>query len=255
MNPRVRLTIFLVGALVLASSWIATSLTLPAFGQHRSAYADQVLARAVAQRNTLNVATAVNFDFRAVDTLGEEFILFASVCGVTMLLRGWRERPGVESPTPSQAVRAASRLSGDAVRMLGMLFVPATLAFGIYLVAFGQLSMGGGFQGGVVIATSALLTYVVAGSVLFGATPKPVIEALDALGAGLYVLIGLASLLAGGAFLGNDLPLGTRGSMLSAGTIPLINAAVGVEVAAGFMLLFREFAEQLGRPSGEDERT
>ncbi len=34
------------------------------------------------------------------------------------------------------------------------------------------------------------------------------------------------------------------GTLLSAGTIPVINLAVGLEVAAGFTLLLSEFLEQ-----------
>ena len=50
--------------------------------------------------------------------------------------------------------------------------------------------------------------------------------------------------MAGGAFLENVLPLGKTGSLLSAGTIPVINLFVGLEVAAGFALLFAEFLEE-----------
>ena len=50
---------------------------------------------AVPQRHTANVVTAVVFDYRGFDTMGEEFILFAAVSGVVLLLRetrGARER-------------------------------------------------------------------------------------------------------------------------------------------------------------------
>ena len=42
---------------------------------------------------------------------------------------------------------------------------------------------------------------------------------------------------AGATFLANVLPLGQPGALLSAGTIPLLNLAVGLEVAGGFVLL------------------
>ena len=42
-------------------------------------------------------------------------------------------------------------------------------------------------------------------------------------------------MIAGGAFLQNVLPLGQLESMLSGGTIPLINFGVGLEVAAGIL--------------------
>jgi multicomponent Na+:H+ antiporter subunit B len=70
------------------------------------------------------------------------------------------------------------------------------------------------------------------------------IDQAEALGAGGYVVVGLFGLVASGAFLANALPFGVAGTLLSAGTIPVINLAVGLEVAAGFTLLLSEFLEQ-----------
>ncbi len=49
----------------------------------------------IPERQTTAVVSAINFDYRGFDTLGEEFILFAAVIGVASLLRGLRgERHG-----------------------------------------------------------------------------------------------------------------------------------------------------------------
>jgi multicomponent Na+:H+ antiporter subunit B len=117
--------------------------------------------------------------------------------------------------------------------------------FGIYVVAHGHLTPGGGFQGGVVLATGALLVYLSGEYVtLRRVRPQNLIDRAEALGAGGYVVTGLFGLVAAGAFLTNALPLGAPGTLLSAGTIPVINVAVGLEVAAGFTLLLSEFLEQ-----------
>src|SRR3712207_8535195 len=42
---------------------------------------------AAVERHATNVVMAVTFDYRGFDTLGEEFILFAAVMGVALLLR------------------------------------------------------------------------------------------------------------------------------------------------------------------------
>ena len=50
--------------------------------------------------------------------------------------------------------------------------------------------------------------------------------------------------------------MGGVGSLLVGGTIPLINFAVGVEVAAGFAVLFLSFFKEMHRPppkQSEDE--
>jgi multicomponent Na+:H+ antiporter subunit B len=64
----------------------------------------------------------------------------------------------------------------------------------------------------------------------------------------LYVLIGTIALFFGKHFLTNVLPLGQTGQLLSSGTILLINCAVGIEVAAGFLLLYCEFIKPLENP-------
>jgi multicomponent Na+:H+ antiporter subunit B len=70
------------------------------------------------------------------------------------------------------------------------------------------------------------------------------IEFAEALGAASLALLGFAGLFAGGAFLQNTLPLGTAGDLLSAGTIPLGNIAVGLAVSGGFAFMLSEFLEQ-----------
>ena len=56
--------------------------------------------------------------------------------------------------------------------------------------------------------------------------------------------IGLLGMAAGTAFLDNVLPLGRLGSIFSAGTVPVINLSVGLEVAAGLVLLLTNFLQQ-----------
>jgi len=127
----------------------------------------------------------------------------------------------------------------------GLALVGPVVLFGLYLVAHGHLTPGGGFQGGVVLATAALLVYLSGEYVtLRRVRPESVTDLAESAGAAGYVAIGLLGLAAGAAFLANVLPLGQPGALLSAGTIPPINLAVGLEVAGGFVLLLSEFLEQ-----------
>ncbi len=59
---------------------------LPPIGHYAGPYGDVILAAAKEERHVLNTVAAVNFDYRGFDTLGEEFIFFASVIGVSLLL-------------------------------------------------------------------------------------------------------------------------------------------------------------------------
>jgi multicomponent Na+:H+ antiporter subunit B len=223
---------------------------LPAFGAGRSVYADVLNRVAVGERHATNVVASVTFDYRGFDTMGEEFILFAAVIGVAILLRAQRDETEAEPDEDADDRRVPG--TSSAVRVGGLALVGPIVLFGVYVTAHGHLSPGGGFQGGVVLATGALLVFLTGEYVTMRrVSPEAPLDLAEAAGAGAYVATGLAGLVAGGAFLANLLPLGTAGALLSAGTIPLINTAVGLEVAGGLVLLLHEFLEQtlIIRPS------
>jgi multicomponent Na+:H+ antiporter subunit B len=139
-------------------------------------------------------------------------------------------------------------------RLLGYVLLPVALLLGLDVVAHGHLTPGGGFQGGVVLATGLHLSYV-AGSyrALRRLRPLDWYTYADSLGAGGFVAIGCAGMLAGSAFLANVLPHGQFGALFSAGTVAVLSVAVGVEVAAGVVVLLAQFLEQAVAVSAEGE--
>ena len=70
------------------------------------------------------------------------------------------------------------------------------------------------------------------------------VEIVDATGALAFAIVAVAGLVAGGAALWNFLPFGTSGDLLSAGTIPVLSVAVGVEVTGAIALVLTEFLDQ-----------
>jgi multicomponent Na+:H+ antiporter subunit B len=234
---------FLIAGTVLAILLLWGFGGLPNFGHYRGPYGDILNRVSVPERHVTDVVTAVNFDYRGVDTMGEEFIFFAAVLGVAIILRAQRDegRGHVEDYATGRAVPPTS----DAVRVLGLGLTPPTVLFSIYIVVHGHLTPGGGFQGGVILATGVLLIYL-AGEFddLHGLYTETALERVEAIGGGGYVVIGLLGLIAGSAFLDNVLPLGRTGNVFSAGTVPVINVVVGLEIGAGFILLLTVFLHQ-----------
>ena len=243
MTPRVRRLVFCFTAPVLGALLLWGFGGLPQFAHHRSPYGDVLNAVSTKERHITDVVTAVNFDYRGFDTLGEEFIFFASVLGVVLILRDQAdEQPGhVEDFATGRAVPPSS----DAVRVLGLGLTPLTVLFGVDIVTHGQLTPGGGFQGGVVLATAVLLIYL-AGEFdeLHALYRESMLERAEALGAAAYVTVGFFGLFAGGAYMQNVLSLGKTGSVLSAGTVPLINLAVAIEIGGGLVILLTTFLHQ-----------
>lgn len=243
MSERFRLALFLAGACGFAALFAWGLAGLPEFGQYLGPYGDVVNAITVPERQITDAVTAVNFDIRGFDTLGEEFIMFVSVMGVALLLR---KQPDDEpAPADDKSPRRRVPRASDAVRVLSVGLIGPVALFGIYIVTHGQVSPGGGFQGGVILATAPLLIYL-AGEfeTLRRIAPHWLVEVSEAVGAGGYAVIGLIGIFAGEPFLTNVLPFGKAGEVTSGGIVPLINLTVGLEVSAGFLLLLMLFLEE-----------
>jgi multicomponent Na+:H+ antiporter subunit B len=209
---------------------------LPDFGHYRGPYGRILNEVAVPERQATNVVTAVVFDYRGLDTLGEVFILFAAVTGVALLLREQREE---DVPELTDAV------DSDALRAVGISLAAATLVLGLWVVAHGAITPGGGFQGGVIVASAFLLLWLAGAFRPYRrSTPTPVVDLGEGLGAGGYVTVGLIALFLGTPFLHNLLPHGVAGKLSSGGSIPLLNWATALEVASAFVLVFSEFLEE-----------
>lgn len=232
----------LVGSLLFALL-LSGLLSLPAFGHYPGPYGDYLDNVGPHERHIPNVVSAVNFDYRGTDTLGEEFILFAAVAGITMVLRVDRGRT-TKTPLPSAPGRGAA-LRTDAVRFFSIAAMGVTLSFGTYLAIHPHLTPGGGFQGAAIASGFAALAFLGIGYESFERIlSQPYHGTAEAIGAGAYAVIGLATMVVSGTFLTNVLPLGEEGRLFSTGTIPVINFFVGVEVFAGFVLMFVEFARE-----------
>ncbi|MFE2098290.1 MnhB domain-containing protein [Streptomyces sp. PTD9-10] len=236
MSRRLRLWLLAVGGAGVAALLVAACLDLPAFGGRWHPYGERAV-RASLARHTANTIASVNFDQRAYDTLGETSILFAAVLGCLVLLREARDEHRAQ-PQPAEVALP--------VRRYALIVLPVALLTGLYVIAHGQLSPGGGFQGGVVAATALHLLYLGADyHALERVRPLGVFDVCDALAVSAYAVLGLAGLLAGTAFLANTLlPYGTFNTLSSGGTVPLLNAAVGMEVTSAVVLLLASFLDQ-----------
>ncbi|MBO0708193.1 MAG: sodium:proton antiporter [Candidatus Dormibacteraeota bacterium] len=244
MSAGVRRILFAVGGVPLAGLLAFGISGLPGFGHYPGPYGQIVSKLSVPERNATDVVTAVNLDLRGLDTMGEEFILFISVTAVAVLLR--RQARETEESGEDEKPGRTSPARDDGLLLFGVALASVVVLFGLYLVSHGQLTPGGGFQGGAVLASALLLIYLVAGYPAFKRlAPVELLELGDGVGAAGFVVVGLAAVAVGAVFLENFLPRGERGLITSAGTMPVIYLFVGLEVATGFALVLAEFLEQL----------
>ena len=237
MSRRARNVILIAGVCLLGAVFVIGWLQLPGFGGSSHPYRDLAVAAAFAH-STANVVSAINFDQRGFDTFGEESILVAAVAGVAVLLRAVREEERVKPDTRGRVL--------DSTAVLVYVFLPVTLVIGVDVVTHGAVTPGGGFQGGVVLATGVHLLYVGGRfTALEKLRPLGLFAPVEAAGLLIYAGVGLAGLAIGGAFLKNVIPQGTLADLVSSGTVPVLSAAGGLAVVGSVVTLLAHFLDQV----------
>jgi multicomponent Na+:H+ antiporter subunit B len=204
--------LFLIGLGVLIVA-IYQQLGLQAgsnIGQAINAVAEDQLGAA-------NFVTAVVLGYRGLDTLMELTILFTAATVGALVL----------GPSKSSAKHDPD--AGVILQTGADLLFPLLLIVGLYIILHGHLTPGGGFQGGVILAAAFFLPIL--------ARPGSTIDhhrvsLIEGLAGASFIYIGLLAMLDGKAFLTPVAGDGQLGDLLSAGTLPLLYAAVGLKVGA-----------------------
>jgi multicomponent Na+:H+ antiporter subunit B len=236
VSRRPRTILFGCSALGLAALLLWGLAGLPEFGHYPGPYGDLIVRFAQPQRHMANTVTAVVFDYRGFDTMGEELLLFAAASATALLLRQTRE---------SDTSHIVDAVRSDASRGLGAVAAIVCLVLALDVVAHGFLTPGGGFQGGVVLAASVVLVFLAVEYHAYARlAPTALWEPVEAFGAGAYVGLGLISLAFGLAFLENFMELGVFGRLSSGGSAILVNWSSALAVAGGFVVIFGEFLQE-----------
>jgi len=136
------------------------------------------------------------------------------------------------------------------VRTISGMAFPFSMIFGLYVIAHGHLTPGGGFQGGAIVASACAMILVAFGSKWTVTKIKEKqLSIFESLGAISFIVLAFLGLVFGVAFFGNFLAgtnflFGTipaTGSILAdintGGVLPLMNFAVGLKVIAGLFVI------------------
>ena len=207
------------------------------------ALAEDIAQRSVPEAYGRNVVNVILVDFRALDTMGEVFVLAIAALGVTALLR--------RSPRVTDAARSAE--AGGALGHSPILLaaarsiVPLLALVSIVLLLRGHHEPGGGFVGGLVAAAATLLHALAFG---VGTTRRRLSpDRLLAVGLAVVLASGILGMLSGGAFLeGLWLPGGFP-AVGKLGTPLLFDAGVFLVVLGVSTLVLFELLEREGDPA------
>lgn len=265
-TPRYRITIVLLALLVLLGGFCAWQMgkLAPTFDGNVDVYglmqdptnydmtdvdgvATIIVRENLDRTNALNACFSVVFNFRGYDTMGESFILIAALAGSLCILRSTSRKKKVvsapkeetteapiidniyENPAVEAPVLPKRRALGVIVRYGANLFLPLACTFGGYVILHGDSSPGGGFQGGVLVASAVLLVFLGYGTQRLSTTFKEsFLHSTETVAEIMYIAIGLI-----GIIVGLDFAMNFVIENLHIETALLMNHAVGYHVMAG----------------------
>lgn len=116
------------------------------------------------------------------------------------------------------------------------------IMFGINITLTGHLSPGGGFAGGVILASAYVLLMLAFGKEYAEQNlPIPLASKLESVGALLFALVAIMGVISSGSFFFNFLQhketVVQALDLVSAGTIPYSNLFIGIKVGASLFLV------------------
>ena len=230
-----RFQVPLASVLIIAA---AGAVLLPLFLMETpwpSAARDYLKLRGAAETGARNLVSAIYLGYRAFDTLGETIVLLAAVSGtIGILSRGGGTGGPVRREENSQASAPLQRRTGLLEVVTGKLG-PIVLMFGLYVMLYGHLSPGGGFQGGVVVASGIVFIALGGDSrSRTGLTETGVLSRLEAAGFLVLLAASLSGSAAGAGFFGNPLE---KTGLPREGFIIILNTVIGLKVGAGIGLM------------------
>jgi len=149
------------------------------------------------------------------------------------------------------------------VKTMASIIFPFILIYGLYVIAHGHLTPGGGFQGGAIVASGLAMIIVAFGSGwTLGKIKTKNLSLLESLGAIGFIILALLGIGFGAVFFNNFMANtgslfgtavsfgSTAANINTGGVLPLMNFAVGLKVIAGLFAIVLVMAYASGKKEG-----
>ncbi len=189
-----------------------------------------------------NMVTGVLADFRGFDTLWETTVMFLAGFSVSMILSDKLNKHW--SVSIFGEIRT---FGGPDVKAVMPMIVPVILVYAVYVLFHGEVSLGGGFQAGALIALAYILYAMVAGIEINSVKITQHFALCFAAGGVLiYALTGFVPMLFGGKFLEYEklpIPASETGALHADGIL-LIEIGVTICVAATIVTILEAVLER-----------
>lgn len=189
-----------------------------------------------------NLVTGVLADFRGFDTLLETTVMFLAGVSVAMILSNRLKRHW-----DAGIFRKDENFGGYEVKVIMPILIPVIIVYAFYVLMHGEVSLGGGFQAGALLAMAFMLYIMFAdlGKNKFRITQHFSV-CVAACGVFIYFLTGFICMINGGRFLEYEaLPFSAEhGAELHATGILMIEMGVTIGVMATIITILEAVVER-----------
>lgn len=194
------------------------------------------------ETNSPNLVTGVLADYRGFDTLLETTVMYLAGFAVSMILSN-----KMKEKWDRGIFGNATKFGGLEVRVIMPLIVPLMLIYGVYVLFHGEVSLGGGFQAGALIALAYIIYTLIGGiEIKRVKVTQHFAVCVAAVGVVIYAVTGLVPMFFGGQFLEySKLPIaGEHGSELHSTGILLVEIGVALCVCATIINILEAVLER-----------
>jgi len=182
--------------LLLAVSQLPTegSITNPSYTHVVPRYLEEGKEEA----GSSNIVTTIILNYRGFDTNGEVTVIFTALIAVSAILLTGSLASGEAEPKERRWTLPISPVVAFVVRVIA----PFTAIFSIYMIVRGHGAPGGGFQGGTILGSLAILLSIVLGRKqairLLPNKTRPLLQGAAVLA---FIVVGIIGLFLSGAYL------------------------------------------------------
>lgn len=193
-----------VAVIILAIALMYAASFMPPMGNPDNPTARHVIPRyleqGVEEAGAENIITGIILNYRGYDTNGEVTVIFAALLAVLAVLS--REKRSYPAHTFTPAIKPSPAIV-TTVRFM----VPFIILFSIYTILHGDISPGGGFQGGAIIGGSLIAFTTVFGlDEALRRIPRRFRVLLEGSAVVMFIFVGLLGIALGANYLTFMLP-------------------------------------------------
>ena len=177
-----------------------------------------------------NVITGIILNYRGYDTNGEVTVIFTALLGVLAVLNRERKKMSY-SDMESSPVKTSV-----IVHTITRILLPFIVLFSLYVIFYGEIGPGGGFQGGTVAAAAGIVFVLVFGySQAMGKFPTAWRINFEGIAPLTFVCVGLVGLILGRNYLTYTFPQFSHEVNLTLARFLLMIIEIGIGAGGAFI--------------------